>query len=164
MKYDVVVYPDERLKLVSSPVEKIDEELIDLINEMFRVMYESDGCGLAGVQIGVLHRLFVMEIKGKKYVMINPEILEHSRDYSFQEEGCLSLPGIGAEVKRSKRVTVKYTDIDGKEKILKAAGLLAVCIQHEYDHLDGKVFIDHLPPNEKLSVLKNYRKQHNLWK
>lgn len=162
MKYDVVVYPDERLKLVSSPVEKIDEELIDLINEMFRVMYESDGCGLAGVQIGVLQRLFVMEIKGKKYVMINPEILEHSRDYSFQEEGCLSLPGIGAEVKRSKRVTVKYTDIDGKEKILKAAGLLAVCIQHEYDHLDGKVFIDHLPPNEKLSVLKNYRKQHNL--
>ena len=162
MKYDVVVYPDERLKLVSSPVEKIDEELIDLINEMFRVMYESDGCGLAGVQIGVLQRLFVMEIKGKKYVMINPEILEHSRDYSFQEEGCLSLPGIGAEVKRSKRVTVKYTDIDGKEKILKAAGLLAVCIQHEYDHLDGKVFIDHLPPDEKLSVLKNYRKQHNL--
>lgn len=162
MKYDVVVYPDERLKLVSSPVEKIDEELIDLINEMFRVMYESDGCGLAGVQIGILQRLFVMEIKGKKYVMINPEILERSRDYSFQEEGCLSLPGIGAEVKRSKRVTVKYTDIDGKEKILKAAGLLAVCIQHEYDHLDGKVFIDHLPPNEKLSVLKNYRKQHNL--
>ncbi|MBQ1999799.1 MAG: peptide deformylase [Spirochaetales bacterium] len=162
MKYDVVVYPDERLKLVSSPVEKIDEELIDLINEMFRVMYESDGCGLAGVQIGILQRLFVMEIKGKKYVMINPEILERSRDYSFQEEGCLSLPGIGAEVKRSKRVTVKYTDIDGKEKILKAAGLLAVCIQHEYDHLDGKVFIDHLPPDEKLSVLKNYRKQHNL--
>ena len=71
MKYDVVVYPDERLKLVSSPVEKIDEELIDLINEMFRVMYESDGCGLAGVQIGILQRLFVMEIKGKKYVMIN---------------------------------------------------------------------------------------------
>ena len=162
MKYDVVVYPDERLKLVSSPVEKIDEELIDLINEMFRVMYESDGCGLAGVQIGILQRLFVMEIKGKKYVMINPEILERSRDYSFQEEGCLSLPGIGAEVKRSKRVTVKYTDIDGKEKILKAAGLLAVCIQHEYDHLDGKVFIDHLPPDEKLSVLRNYRKQHNL--
>ena len=162
MKYDVVVYPDERLKLVSSPVEKIDEELIDLINEMFRVMYESDGCGLAGVQIGILQRLFVMEIKGKKYVMINPEILERSRDYSFQDEGCLSLPGIGAEVKRSKRVTVKYTDIDGKEKILKAAGLLAVCIQHEYDHLDGKVFIDHLPPDEKLSVLKNYRKQHNL--
>lgn len=162
MKYDVVVYPDERLKLVSSPVEKIDEELIDLVNEMFRVMYESDGCGLAGVQIGILQRLFVMEIKGKKYVMINPEILERSRDYSFQEEGCLSLPGIGAEVKRSKRVTVKYTDIDGKEKILKAAGLLAVCIQHEYDHLDGKVFIDHLPPDEKLSVLKNYRKQHNL--
>ena len=129
MKYDVVVYPDERLKLVSSPVEKIDEELIDLVNEMFRVMYESDGCGLAGVQIGILQRLFVMEIKGKKYVMINPEILERSRDYSFQEEGCLSLPGIGAEVKRSKRVTVKYTDIDGKEKILKAAGLLAVCIQ-----------------------------------
>ena len=159
MKYDVVVYPDERLKLVSSPVEKIDEELIDLVNEMFRVMYESDGCGLAGVQIGILQRLFVMEIKGKKYVMINPEILERSRDYSFQEEGCLSLPGIGAEVKRSKRVTVKYTDIDGKEKILKAAGLLAVCIQHEYDHLDGKVFIDHLPPDEKLSVLKNYRRQ-----
>jgi peptide deformylase len=126
------------------------------------IKVNADGCGLAGVQIGVLQRLFVMEIKGKKYVMINPEILERSRDYSFQEEGCLSLPGIGAEVKRSKRVTVKYTDIDGKEKILKAAGLLAVCIQHEYDHLDGKVFIDHLPPNEKLSVLKNYRKQHNL--
>jgi peptide deformylase len=162
MKYDVVVYPDDRLKLISSPVEKIDEELIDLINEMFRVMYESDGCGLAGVQIGVLQRLFVMEIKGKKYVMINPEILERSKDYSLAEEGCLSLPGIGAEVKRSKKVTVKYTDIDGKEKILKANGLLAICIQHEYDHLDGKVFIDHLPANEKLNVLKDYRKQHNL--
>lgn len=162
MKYQIVVYPDDRLKLTSSPVEKIDEELIDLINEMFRIMYESDGCGLAGVQIGVMLRLFVMEIKGKKYVMINPEILEKSKDYSFQEEGCLSLPGIGAEVKRSKKVTVKYTDIDGKEKILKANGLLAVCIQHEYDHLEGKVFIDHLEPSEKIKVLKDYRKQHNL--
>lgn len=162
MKHQIVVYPDDRLKLTSSPVEKIDEELIDLVNEMFRIMYEADGCGLAGVQIGVMQRLFVMEIKGKKYIMINPEILEKSNDFSIQEEGCLSLPGIGAEIKRAKKVTVKYTDIDGKEKILKASGLLAICIQHEYDHLEGKVFIDRLDPSEKIKVLKNYRKQHNL--
>lgn len=162
MEYQIVVYPDERLKLISSPVEKIDEELIDLINEMFRIMYESSGCGLAGVQIGVMQRLFVMDINSKKYVMINPKILERSNDCSLDEEGCLSLPGISAEVKRAKKVTVKYTDTDGKERILKATGLLAICIQHEYDHLDGKVFIDHLEPSEKIKVLKSYRKQHDL--
>ncbi|MCH5150650.1 MAG: peptide deformylase [Spirochaetales bacterium] len=114
MEYQIVAYPDDRLKLISSPVEKIDEELIDIINEMFRIMYESGGCGLAGVQIGVMQRLFVMDINGKKYVMINPEILEKSSDCSLDEEGCLSLPGISAEVKRAKKVTVKYTDVDGK--------------------------------------------------
>lgn len=162
MEYQIVAYPDDRLKLTSSPVEKIDEELIDIINEMFRIMYESGGCGLAGVQIGVMQRLFVMDINGKKYVMINPEILEKSSDCSLDEEGCLSLPGISAEVKRAKKVTVKYTDVDGKEKKLKATGLLSVCIQHEYDHLDGKVFIDHLEPSEKIKILKGYRKQFDL--
>ncbi len=163
MKYTVVTYPDPRLKLQSTPVEKIDDELRELISDMFEIMHTHDGIGLAAVQIGVMKRLFVMEVKrNKRIVAINPEIVEFSKDTVVDSEGCLSLPGISAEVVRSKRVTLKYTDIDGNEKILNASGLLAVCIQHEFDHLDGKVFIDHLDAQSKLGVIEEYKNTNGL--
>lgn len=158
-----MTYPDERLKLISSKVEKIDEELRELTNEMFKIMYTHDGIGLAAVQVGVLKRLFVIDIQRKgKFVMINPEIIESSRETSSYEEGCISLPGISAQVLRPKKIVIKYTNIDGKEKVLKASGLLAICIQHEYDHLNGKIFVDKIEPSDKVSMLKEYRKMHGL--
>lgn len=163
MRYNIVTYPDERLKLISSKVEKIDEELRELTNEMFKIMYTHDGIGLAAVQVGVLKRLFVIDIQRKgKFVMINPEIIESSRETSSYEEGCISLPGISAQVLRPKKIVIKYTNIDGKEKVLKASGLLATCIQHEYDHLNGKIFVDKIEPSDKVSMLKEYRKMHGL--
>lgn len=163
MRYNIVTYPDERLKLISSKVEKIDEELRELTNEMFKIMYTHDGIGLAAAQVGVLKRLFVIDIQRKgKFVMINPEIIESSRETSSYEEGCISLPGISAQVLRPKKIVIKYTNIDGKEKVLKASGLLAICIQHEYDHLNGKIFVDKIEPSDKVSMLKEYRKMHGL--
>ncbi len=163
MKYNVVKYPDERLKLPSSPIDIINDELKELIVDMFEVMYTTDGIGLSAVQIGIHKRLFVMDIPGKgKMAMINPKIAEVSKETSTYEEGCLSLPGISADVTRPKKVKLEYTDVEGKPAVLKASGLLATCIQHEYDHLDGKLFVDRLKADEKLKKLMEYRKFNNL--
>jgi len=163
MKYNVVKYPDERLKLPSSPIDTINDELKELIVDMFEVMYTTDGIGLSAVQIGIHKRLFVMDIPGKgKMAMINPKIAEVSKETSTYEEGCLSLPGISADVTRPKKVKLEYTDVEGKPAVLKASGLLATCIQHEYDHLDGKLFVDRLKADEKLKKLMEYRKFNNL--
>lgn len=164
MKYTVVTYPDERLKLVSSPVENIDGELMEFVNDMFAMMYKHDGVGLSAVQIGVMKRLFVMDIPGKgKFVVINPVIIERSKEKSTYEEGCLSLPGISAEVERPKKVVLEYTDLDGERKVLKASGgLLATCIQHEFDHLEGLLFVDKLTPEKRLNKLMEYRKKNSL--
>ncbi|HBD94545.1 MAG: peptide deformylase [Spirochaetes bacterium GWF1_31_7] len=163
MKYNVVKYPDERLKLPSSSIDIINDELKELIVDMFEVMYATDGIGLSAVQIGIHKRLFVMDVPGKgKMAVINPKISEVSKETSTYEEGCLSLPGISADITRPKKVKLEYTDVEGKPAVLKASGLLATCIQHEYDHLDGKLFVDRLKADEKLKKLMEYRKFNNL--
>jgi peptide deformylase len=157
----VITYDDQLLKEKSENVDNINKEVKDLIKKMFKTMYFSNGIGLAAVQVGVLKRVFVVDVPDYgKYEMINPVITERSDDISVYEEGCLSLPGIAHEVERPNSITVEYQDIDGKKQNLKASGLLATCIQHEYDHLEGILFIDRLSPEDKLKMLKNYNKLH----
>ncbi|MCG8570349.1 MAG: peptide deformylase [Spirochaetes bacterium] len=151
-------YDNKVLENKSEEVKNIDKDLENLVNEMFKIMYENNGIGLAAVQVGVLKRLFVMDVpKQGRYVMINPVIKDFSKDKSIYEEGCLSVPGILAEVERPAEVTVEYTDLKGKRKTLKASGVLATCIQHENDHLDGVLFIDRIDPVEKLTKMREYR-------
>ena len=128
---------------------------------MFKTMYFSNGIGLAAVQVGVLKRLITIDVpKFGKYTMINPKIIYKSEEKSSYEEGCLSLPGIASMVERSKNITVEFMDIDGKIKKKDADGLLATCIQHEIDHLDGILFVDRLLPEEKLNKIKEYKNLH----
>ncbi len=167
MLLKIVTIGDERLSQKSTEVESVDDEIRSLIKNMFETMYAANGIGLAGVQVGAMKRLFVVDVPGKigstKLAMINPVITEMSAEKELGGEGCLSLPGTEGEVLRSKRITVEYTDLKGKRKTLKASGLLAVCIQHEYDHLDGITFVDRLDPNErnaKIRESKKYMKQN----
>ncbi|MFU2059328.1 peptide deformylase [Avibacterium volantium] len=159
---DVLIYPDERLKTVAQPVEKFDEELHTLIDNMFETMYHEQGIGLAATQVDVHRRLIVIDIEGTKenqIVLINPEIIESSGETGI-EEGCLSLPGMNGFVPRKEKLTVRTLDKNGKDFLLNADGLLAICIQHEIDHLNGIVFADYLSPlkrqrmKDKLTKLK----------
>ncbi|MCW9710750.1 peptide deformylase [Avibacterium sp. 21-586] len=151
---DVLIYPDERLKNVASPVEKFDDELHTLIDNMFETMYHEQGIGLAATQIDVHQRLIVIDIKGNKenrIVLINPEIIESSGETGI-EEGCLSLPGMNGFVPRKEKLKVRALDKNGNDFILNADGLLAICIQHEIDHLNGIVFADYLSPLKRLRM------------
>lgn len=155
----LVTYDNELLHQQSFEVDEIDGSIKQLVKDMFKTMYASQGIGLAAVQVGVLKRIFVIDIpKEGKYTMINPVITDFSMEKSVYEEGCLSVPGIGAEVERPAKVTVEYTDLKGKRKSLEAEGLLATCIQHEFDHLKGILFIDKISPEVRLNKLKEYRK------
>ncbi|MBE9610612.1 peptide deformylase [Chitinilyticum piscinae] len=147
---NILHYPDERLHTVAKPVEVFDDTLQRLIDDMAETMYEAPGIGLAATQVNVHRRLIVIDLsetKDQLQVLINPEFLEKDGETTY-EEGCLSVPGIYEEVKRAERVKVRALDRHGKPYELEADGLLAICIQHEIDHLDGKVFV------EKLSRLK----------
>ncbi|MGE4356994.1 MAG: peptide deformylase [Candidatus Omnitrophota bacterium] len=150
----VKIFPDGVLRKKSVAVTKITDEERKLIKDMIDTMYVADGVGLAAPQVGVSKRIFVANAtgeKGKELVFINPRILEKSPSREVLAEGCLSLPGISAEVKRSKKVVLRFEDLEGKEKIINANGLLARIIQHEVDHLDGILFID------RISVIKRFR-------
>ncbi len=134
-------------KILQQPtalVEKIDKELAEQIKEMFTVLKTKKGVGLAAPQVGIPKRFFIVEMQEEKtsYVCINPEILSFQNSFEVIDEGCLSIPGVWAPVSRSKKVSMKYTDLDGKEHIVKVTGLLARAFQHECDHLEGKLFID----------------------
>ncbi len=129
----ILRYPDERLHKVARPVERIDERIRQLVADMAETMYDAPGIGLAATQVDDELRVF-----------INPEILERSDDTQRYEEGCLSVPGVYEEVERPDRVTVRALGLDGQAFTLEAEGLLAVCIQHEIDHLDGRVFVQYL--------------------
>jgi len=145
---EVLCFPDKRLRTVAKPVEQITEELKKLAENMIETMYEEDGVGLAATQINFHQRLVVIDVsqdRDQPMVIINPVIVEHSGE-EISEEGCLSVPETNAEVKRAELVTLEYLDLEGQQQVLKADGLLAVCIQHEIDHLDGKLFIDYLSP------------------
>ncbi len=149
----ILRFPDPRLKKVAAPVENIDDDIRRLASDMAETMYEAPGIGLAATQVDVHKRIIVIDIsetRDQLLVLINPEILE-SDGTQVCEEGCLSVPGIYDKVERAETVTVRYLDLDGKERRIEADGLLAVCLQHEIDHLDGHVFVEHL------SLLKQSR-------
>ena len=141
--------PDPVLRKSALPVENITDKTLQLLDDMAETMYDAPGIGLAGPQVGVLKRLIVMDCsrddeKSELWQMINPEVIESSEDNSTLEEGCLSIPGHTAEVSRPDWIKLRFTDIKGKEQQIKAEGLLAACIQHEIDHLNGILFIDHI--------------------
>lgn len=162
----ILTYPDPFLKKIASPVKRIDKKLRKLTEEMIQTMYEKSGVGLAAIQIGEDKKLFVMDVKydredpeSKKepMVLINPEILEKSGECTL-EEGCLSVPEFRMEIKRSTRLLVQFQNLDNKTIQLEADGLSAVCIQHEMDHLSGKLIIDHLPPLKRKMVKNKLKK------
>lgn len=159
----LVILPDPLLRQVSKPVERIDDELRKFAADMFDTMYDAPGIGLAAVQVGEPIRMLVLDVAGKDepknpQVFINPEILAKSEDMNVHEEGCLSIPDYYAEVERPARISVKALDLDGKEKIVEADGILATCLQHEIDHLNGVLFIDHLSKLKRDMVIRKFKK------
>ena len=155
----IIIEPDPILRKKSENLEKVDNELRLLLDDMLETMYSAPGIGLAAVQVGILKRLIVIDIskdKEKKnpIFLINPEIISKSKNTSIYEEGCLSLPGHFAEIERQEECKIKYIDYDGKKKEMKANGLLATCIQHEIDHLNGILFIDYLSKLKKDMIIK----------
>ncbi len=160
----ILTEPDPFLRQKSIPVEKVDDEVRSLMDDMLETMYAAPGIGLAAVQIGVPKRVIVMDLsKGneKKDPMyfVNPEIITKSENDASYEEGCLSVPNQFAEVNRPDNCKVKYLDYEGNEKTLDAKGLLATCIQHEMDHLEGILFIDYLSKLKKSMIIKKLSKQ-----
>jgi len=160
---DIIILPDKRLRLVSEPVKAIDREVKALVADMFETMYDAPGIGLAAIQVGVPRRLVTMDLSKKEEaqeprVFINPEILWRSDQKAKYEEGCLSIPEFYEEVERPAQVRVKYLDLDGREQELDASGLLATCLQHEIDHLNGVLFIDHISRLKRERVVKKFAK------
>ena len=162
-KRTIIIEPDPILRKKSDAIEKVDDELRKLMDEMLETMYEAPGIGLAAVQIGILKRLIVIDIskeeKKNPIFLINPEIITKSKNKSVYEEGCLSLPGQFAEIERPAECLIKYLDYQGKQKKLKATGLMATCVQHEIDHLNGVLFIDYLSKLKKDMIIKKLIKQ-----
>ena len=155
----IVIEPDPILRKESAPIEKVDNDLRKLLDDMLETMYAAPGIGLAAVQIGILKRLIVIDIskdKEKKnpLFLINPEIVSKSKNTSMYEEGCLSLPGHFAEIERPSECQINFLDYNGKKKEITAKGLLSTCIQHEVDHLNGILFIDYLSKLKKDMIIK----------
>ena len=160
---EILVIPDKRLRLVSEPVKKIDAEVKKLIEDMFETMYEAPGIGLAAIQVGVPKRIVTMDLSKKdedkaQRVFINPEIVWSSDEKNVHEEGCLSIPEFYEDVERPAKVKVKYLDLDGKQHEMEAEGLLATCMQHEIDHLNGKLIIDFLSRLKRDIVVRKFKK------
>ncbi|NQV86425.1 MAG: peptide deformylase [Woeseiaceae bacterium] len=163
-KLKILEFPDPRLRTKASPVLVVDDELRALIDDMFETMYEAPGIGLAATQVDVHKRLLVADVSVENdapYVLVNPEILEKD-GVTVTDEGCLSVPGFYEEVERAEHVKVSFLDRDGIEQNLDAHGLLAVCIQHEMDHLDGKLFVDYLSEAKRTRIRKKLEKERRL--
>ena len=163
----ILTAPDPRLKAASQPVHKVDDDVRSLVADMIESMYAADGIGLAAIQVGVAKRILVMDIDqrdGKKNprVFINPVVTWASEETAVQEEGCLSVPEIWDEVERPVAIECEYLDRDGKTQTLKADGLLATCLQHEIDHLDGILFLDHLSKLKRSMALRKLTKAKRL--
>ncbi len=159
----IIILPDPRLRKTAEPVAAVDDELRALVSDMFETMYEAPGIGLAATQIGVMRRVFVMDCAGKDeepdpIAFINPEILSASEELETSEEGCLSIPEVYEEVTRPARVRVRWTDLDGQVQERDFADRPAVCIQHELDHLDGRLFIDHLSALKRTMITSRMKK------
>lgn len=157
----ILEFPDERLRTVAKPIDRIDGELQTLIDDMFETMYAAPGVGLAATQIDFHRQLIVIDVseeKDRPLVLINPQIVEKDGAQNCQE-GCLSVPGVFADVERAERVIVEALDRHGQMQRIDASGLLAVCIQHEMDHLAGKVFVDYLSPLKRQMVRSKMEKR-----
>ena len=166
---DILILPDKRLRQVSKPVAKIDSAVKKLVEDMFETMYDAPGIGLAAIQIGEPRRVVTMDLSKKEdekqpQVFINPEIVAESDEKSAHEEGCLSIPEYYEEVERPARVKVRYIDLDGQPHETEAEGLLATCLQHEIDHLNGVLFIDHISKLKRDRVIKKFAKAAKLGK
>jgi peptide deformylase len=166
---DILIIPDKRLRQVSKPVAKVDAATRKLVEDMFETMYAAPGIGLAAVQIGEPRRVVTMDIsknddEKQPQVFINPELVWFSTEKRIHEEGCLSIPDYYEEVERPAEVKVSYVDLEGKKQQIEATGLLATCLQHEIDHLNGVLFIDHISKLKRDRVLKKFTKAAKLGK
>jgi peptide deformylase len=162
-KREILILPDKRLRQVSEPVKKIDASLRKLIEDMLETMYAAPGVGLAAIQIGTPRRVITMDLSKKEepkdpQVFINPEIVWSSPEKSTYEEGCLSIPEFYGEVERPAQVKVKYLDGEGEPREVEANGLLATVLQHEIDHLNGVLIIDHMSKLKRDRVIKKFAK------
>ena len=160
---DIITVPNEILKQISEPIEKIGTNEKKLIKDLFDTMYASNGIGLAAVQIGVLKRILVIDVSTKDepkkpLSLVNPIIKKLSDDTSVYEEGCLSIPETFIEIERPKICEIEYIDLNGFKKELKCDGLMSTCVQHEINHLDGKLIIDHLSKLKKDFIIKKISK------
>jgi peptide deformylase len=159
----ILIIPDKKLRIKSTAVGKITADIRKLVDDMFETMYHAPGIGLAAIQIGVPQRVVTMDICKKEdakepRVFINPEIVWSSEEKSTYEEGCLSIPEIHEDVDRPAKVRVKFLDLDGKAHEEEADGLYATCIQHEIDHLNGVLFIDHISKLKRDRIIKKFTK------
>jgi peptide deformylase len=160
---DIIILPDKRLRSVSKPIVKISDEIRTLVADMFETMYEAPGIGLAAIQVGVPARVIVMDLSKREAeaeprVFINPEITSSSEEKSVYEEGCLSIPDVHEDVERPARVKIRYLDLEGKPHEEDAEGLFSTCIQHEIDHLNGVLFIDHISKLKRERITKKFTK------
>ena len=165
-KLSILRYPDPRLHTVAKPVVAVDARIRQLVDDMLESMYAADGVGLAATQVDVHERVIVIdtsETRNDPRVLINPELIERSEEMTFADEGCLSVPLVYDKVKRHARVTVRFLDRDGVTQQFDAEGLLSICVQHEMDHLLGKVFVEYLSPLKreriKAKMLKKAREE-----
>ncbi len=157
---NIIEFPDPRLRTKATPIDVVDGEIVQLANDMLETMYAAPGIGLAATQVNIHRRLVVVDVSDNRdspHILINPEIIERAGK-QVCEEGCLSVPGIYAKVDRADSITVRALDVDGNSRVLEADELLAVCIQHELDHLDGKLFVDYLSPLKQARVRKKLEK------
>jgi peptide deformylase len=160
---DIIILPDKRLRSVSKPVVAIGDEIRTLVADMFETMYEAPGIGLAAIQVGVPSRVIVMDLSKREAeaeprVFINPEITWSSEEKSLYEEGCLSIPDVHEDVERPAQVKIRYLDLEGKPHEEDAEGLFATCIQHEVDHVNGVLFVDHISKLKRERIIKKFTK------
>ncbi|QGZ36051.1 peptide deformylase [Stappia indica] len=166
-KRDIIILPDPKLRLVSEPVASVDDAVRQLADDMLETMYDAPGIGLAAIQIGVPTRMLVLDVAREgetpaPMVVINPEIVWESDEHSVYQEGCLSIPEYYEDVERPERIGLRFLDREGAQREIEADGLLATCLQHEIDHLNGVLFIDHISKLKRDRVVKKFQKQARL--
>jgi len=164
---EILTAPDPQLRQASKPVERVDDEIRTLMDDMLETMYKAPGIGLAAIQVGVPLRVLVLDLaeegaEREPRFFVNPEILDASEELTVYEEGCLSVPEFFEEVERPSRCRVSYLDYDGKPQVIDAEGLLATCLQHEMDHLEGVLFIDHLSRLKRERIIKKLKKDQRI--
>lgn len=164
-KLTVLKFPDERLRTKAKPVAQVNDEIKNIVADMFETMYAENGVGLAATQVNIHQQIVVIDVsenKEQSYVLINPEIIKHNDETLINEEGCLSVPGCYAKVDRHTQVTVKALDINGEVFEIDGEELLAICIQHELDHLKGILFVDYLSPLKRKRIQTKLEKEARL--